>query len=847
MALVSGTRLGPFEIVAALGAGGMGEVYRARDPRLRRDVAIKVLPSSDPDRAQRFELEARAVAALSHPNILSLFDIGTADGVSYLVTELLDGETLRQRLARGALPPRKAIELASQVAEGLAAAHERGIAHRDLKPENLLVTKDGRMKILDFGLARITAPADTAETLADHTAPGAVLGTVGYMAPEQVRGEKADGRADIFALGAILHEMLSGERAFRRETPIETAHAIAKDDPPPLPQVDAGLASVVHRCLEKRPEERFQSARDIAFALEALSGGSASAHAPVPPAPARRWRPLAAVIGAALLCAGAAAALVVTRRPAAEPAIWRRLTFQRGAIHAARFTPDGQSVVYGAAWGGRPFEVFTARVGTPESRPLGLADAIPLAMSSGGELAILTRVRKSRRYEGPIIGTLARVPVGGGAPRELLDGVTDADWSPDGSELAAVHMRVEGIDRLEYELDLPIGHTIYRGRARFLRFSPDGARVAFARTDVVTAHNGQIIVVDRQGTATPVGGRWAISGLTWSPSGREILFAGGRPGDPLALRAVTLGGRERVLARIAGDLTVHDVSAAGRVLVTRDSATEEIKLVDTREHDLSWLDRSRLSELSLDGSQVLFGECGAGPPCTAYLRRTDGSPAVKLAEGWPVFWSPDGRWVEIQRTDGMFIVPTGAGNPEPVSALSPLAAVGAIKWSPDGKRILVEGNEAGRPERLWVQDLPRGTPRPVTDEGVLGDALFSADGARLALQLASGVRVLVVDSGAATEVTTVGPDERMVSSAFDGASLFVAGPQANQPIPPRVEVTRVEIASGRRQKLRELAAEDPTGVIYLVVVGATADGGSVAYGVQRRLGELYVADGLPLD
>src|SRR6266446_235816 len=286
MPLPSGTKLGPYEIRSPLGAGGMGEVYRARDTRLNRDVAIKVLPasfSSDPDRLQRFAQEARAAAALSHPNILSIFDIGDNQGAPYVVSELLEGETLRDRLRNGPLPARKAIDYAGQMARGLAAAHEKGIVHRDLKPENLFLTHDGRAKILDFGLAKLTRPgevtagADTT-TMTGGSEPGFVLGTVSYMSPEQVRGQAAGPASDLFSYGTILYEMLLGKRAFRGKTTADTMSAILKDDPPELAetnrQIPPALERIVRHCLEKNPEERFQSAHDVAFDLESLSAVS---------------------------------------------------------------------------------------------------------------------------------------------------------------------------------------------------------------------------------------------------------------------------------------------------------------------------------------------------------------------------------------------------------------------------------------------------------------------------------------------------------------------------------------------------------------------------------------------
>jgi serine/threonine protein kinase len=275
MALSAGTRLGPYEVLAPLGAGGMGEVYRAHDTRLGRDVAIKVLPASfaaDSERLRRFEQEARATGMLNHPNILALYDVGTFEQSPYLVTELLEGQTLREELP---LPRRKALNYARQIADGLAAAHAKGVTHRDLKPDNIFITKDGRAKILDFGLAKVEAEARDAEaTQTVITTPGMVMGTVGYTSPEQARGHLADHRSDIFSFGVMLYEMLSGQRAFERDTAVETLNAIIKDDPPPLE--DAALDRVVRRCMEKSPDQRFLSASDLAFAIEALEPISAA-------------------------------------------------------------------------------------------------------------------------------------------------------------------------------------------------------------------------------------------------------------------------------------------------------------------------------------------------------------------------------------------------------------------------------------------------------------------------------------------------------------------------------------------------------------------------------------------
>ncbi|MGE5275979.1 MAG: protein kinase domain-containing protein, partial [Acidobacteriota bacterium] len=448
MTLTAGTRLGPYEILAPIGAGGMGEVWRARDPRLGREVAIKVLPASfsaDADRLRRFEQEARAAGILNHPNLTAVHDIGTHEGAPYVVQELLEGETLRQALAGGKLSARRAIDYAIPIARGLAAAHEKGIVHRDLKPENIFVTRDGRVKILDFGLAKLMAAdgrpeATNLPTATAGTEPGVLLGTLGYMSPEQVKGKPADARSDIFAFGAILYEMLSGQRAFHGDSAAETMSAILREEPPDLSvtnqNIPPGLERIVRHSIEKNPEQRFHSAHDLAFDLEMLSGISA----PVRPAPPRRavgtWLLPAAAAVVALAAIAGAYAIGQKKGKASRPGgvSFSQLTFRQQPIFNARFAADGKTVVYSAAVSGNTPEIFSLRPEYPGATPRGLQGAHLLSVSSRGELAVLAHARYLRHqlFE----GTLARMPLEGGAPREILEHVREADWSPDGSDLA---------------------------------------------------------------------------------------------------------------------------------------------------------------------------------------------------------------------------------------------------------------------------------------------------------------------------------------------------------------------------------------------------------------------------
>ncbi|HLV86890.1 MAG TPA: serine/threonine-protein kinase [Candidatus Sulfotelmatobacter sp.] len=462
MALSAGSKVGPYEIIALVGAGGMGEVYRARDSALGRDVAVKVLPaafSADAERLRRFKQEAQAAASLNHPNILTIYHIGEHDGAPYIASELLEGESLRQRLQAGPLQVRKVIDYGIQVARGLAAAHDKGIVHRDLKPENIFITKDGRAKILDFGLAKLTRPEQDgsgpdSQTLTGRSEPGFVLGTVGYMSPEQVRGQVAGPPSDLFSFGAVLYETLAGRRAFRGDTAADTMSSILKEDPPETAesnrQSSPALDRIIRHCLEKNPEERFQSARDIAFNLEALSSTSTTASMAAAPSSEKKSRlAFYAAVILAVLAAFAAGALLFGRRQKAS-AIYHRLTFREGTIQNARFSTDGQTFVYSASWDGNAPDVFTTRPQGPDSRALGLKGSTLLSVSRTGELAVMagTHALEASFYK----GTLARVPLEGGAPREVQSNIQNAEWSPDGSALLIVHHGFSSTCRYQMQL-----------------------------------------------------------------------------------------------------------------------------------------------------------------------------------------------------------------------------------------------------------------------------------------------------------------------------------------------------------------------------------------------------------
>lgn len=848
-----------YRIIAKLGAGGMGEVWRALDTRLDRAVAIKVLPAEftqDADRLRRFEQEARATSALNHPNILTVYDIGTHEGAPFIVMELLEGEELRARLNDGALPVRTAIEYAQQIAAGLAAAHEKGITHRDLKPENLFVTKDGRVKILDFGLAKLKPPRNVSTgsdvaTLKQLTNPGTVMGTVAYMSPEQVRGEEVDHRSDIFSFGLILFEMLSGARAFERETMAETMTAILKDDVPELGETNAKISPqlerLVRRCLEKLPERRFQSASDLGFALESLSGISGASQPEMASAPTpvkRRLSPVLAGIGFALLVMGAVAGIFAGKSFWKTPTpSYQRLTFNRGTIWNARFAPDGQSVVYSATWNGNPLDVFAARAGKMESRSLKLENADLLAISATSEMAVL----RNRQHIGLFRsrGTLARMPMDGGAARDLLEDVQEADWSPDGTELAVVRW-VNGQSQLEY----PAGKVLYKstGHLNHPRISPQGDRVAFMDHPSPFNTRGWVVVVDLTGKKTVVSSEMANQeGLAWSPSGDEVWFTATRRGEADALYAVSLSGQERLVLRTTSRLMLHDISRDGRALLTSYSNLTTLVSQppgESKERDLSWLDQGVLSDFSPDGRTILIdytGE-GSGANGATYLRQTDGSPAVKLGAGIGARLAPDAKWALAVRftPPQLVLLPTGAGG-ERVLERGPIEkyAWGAI-WVPDGKRVAFLGREPGHDWRCYIQSIEGGPPRPITPEGTTEWLLISPDGRSLIASDAQRQRSFYpVEGGAPQPILHLKSADEIIGWSGDGRSLVVANVN-EMPI----RVYRFDPANGRKELLKEIMPADPAGIFGYHYVFLTPDGKGYAYSVSRMLSDLYVVEGL---
>lgn len=857
--LSTGTTLGPYEIESRIGAGGMGVVYRARDTRLGRDVAVKVLSESfaaDRERLRRFEQEARAIAALSHPNILAVYDVGQENGTHYLVSELLEGETLREMLARGALSHRKAVGYAIQTAHALAAAHSKNIAHRDLKPDNVFITHDGQVKILDFGLAKSVLPvshngteSDATMTMAEaspgpETDAGTVMGTAGYMSPEQVRGKAVDCRTDIFSFGAVLYEMLTGVRAFKRDTAAETMTAILNEEPPDTfatgKHVPPALDRIIRHCLEKSPEQRFQSARDLAFDLEASGDLTSSGGLPAAKARSRvRWWYWA--LGAAVVLAAALGGWKLSDSSHVSGIQFHQLTYRRGVLADARFTPDGQSVLFTASWEGEDPEIDTAAASGSGGHSIGISNARLLAVSKTGEIAVSLAPKRVAALWYP--GTLARTTNGAGAPKPEIENIEAADYAPDGSALAIVRLLP---DKQICQVEYPIGKVLYSSPAiGDIRFSPNGRYLALVEHEDPRDDRGDVVILKTDGEKVAVSPlHESLQGLAWTPSGNEVWFTS--PLESGAIGAMSLSGKTREVLSVPGRLFLRDISANGQLLAEQ-GIVHIGNFVSTGNgamlRDLSWLDFGYLRGISDDGKMILFEEEGAENPNSEYrifVRDSDGSAAIPVGEGYGVALSHDKQWALGLRvtTTKIWLYPVGAGEPRPISTLDATVAGGFL---PGDKAVFYVAREPGHPYRTWLQDLNGGGPRPITAEGVVGVRL-SPDGkwfiAGPAPDLFQRLTMLApISGGALVPISGLKQDEYPIGWTSDNR-LYVAVKPLQTGV-AALSIVKLDPRTGARTPWRDVPIPRIGGLATIAAPFITPDGSSYAWGYQIQLNDIY--------
>jgi eukaryotic-like serine/threonine-protein kinase len=872
-----GKTVSHYTILEKLGGGGMGVVYKAEDTKLGRMVALKFLPegfSQDRATLERFQREARAASALNHPNICTIYEIDMAsvegEQVPLIAMEMLEGQTLKHRINEKPLRFDQVLDLGIQIADALEAAHAKGIIHRDIKPANIFVTKRLQAKVLDFGLAKLAPervgvgagssamPTVTNEALL--TSPGTAVGTVAYMSPEQVRGDELDARSDLFSFGAVLYEMATGRQAFTGNTSGVIAESILNRVPAPPSRVNPDLPAefeiILAKTVEKDREMRCQTAAELRADLKRLKretesgrpaagSGFSGAIQTVPSAKAsakRGWIPTAIAVAIAL-GAGLAGGVFIGKRQSQEvQPLYHQLTYRRGTVYSARFAPDGQTVIYSAAWDGKPQDLYSSRAGSPEYMSLNVSGAQLLAMSATGEMAVALHSRFGAFQQ---YGTLARISLAGGAPRELLENVNWADWSKDGSNLVIAHGQ-SGTGRLEY----PIGKEIYKtpGWIGDVRLSPKGDLIAFLRHPILADDGGSVDVVDTAGNVRTLSGDWiSAEGLAWSPSGDEVWFTATKAGLGRALYAVTLSKTERLIARVPATLTLLDVSPDGRALIKRETFRGEIKASihgESRERDLSWFDASLPADLSKDGRTLLFGEYGeaGGSTYGVYVRGTDGSPAVRLGDGNAQALSPDGNWV-LSAThvtpEQMVLLPTKAGQPRTITHDDIDHAIG--NWLPDGKRIIFAGSEPGHAPRLWLQDLDGGKPKPIGPEGgVLFAVFISPDGKQVIGQAADGKPALFpVDGGEPRIIPGHSANDRIVGFTGDGRSVYIQ----NIAGLPTV-VSELDLLTGKRKVWKQFMPADAAGVDSIQNFIITQGGKSYVYSFTRTLSDLYMVERL---
>lgn len=843
MPLASGTRLSQYEILSPIGAGSMGEVYRARDTRLERDVAIKVLPQlvlSEPERLQRFEVEAKAAAALNHPNILAVYQMGTYAGVPYLVSELLEGMTLAETVRRGPLPLRKAIDYGVQIARGLAAAHEKGIVHRDLKPDNLFVTKDGRVKILDFGLAKVIQPKESLANVAPTlTIPGVAMGTVGYMSPEQVRGLATDHRTDIFAFGAILYEMVMGRATFGRPTSADTMSAILNEEPTPIselaPETPAGLQRVVLRCLEKNPEQRFQSASDLAFALEALTDSGivapSSAHAIRAAAGkdgakekgSERFRAVLAV--AALAIVALAVLAYFWMLPAPAPKVSNYVQLSHDGQPKSLIGTDGSRLYLGVGVGSSGSFAFhgLAEMSVTGGDPRRMsimpsADMVPVDLSPSGAELLVVDGRGA-----PPRGPIWSLPVLGGSPRRLGEASGEtAVWSPDGKLLAYSNLsdlfvaKADGTDSRKL--------LAVKGDIKNVAWSPDGSHLRFDTTESAGTI-GQQLTWEVSATGTDL--HRFFDGWhdppdeccgKWTADGRYFVFQSKNQIWALAEKSSFMHSEPKPIALTSSPLSLSyplPSKDGKKLFMIGQTYRGELMRFDGKSGQFSTFLGGISAEyvaFSKDGQWVTYVAYREG---SLWRSKVDGSEGLQLTYPpmYPVLprWSPDGKRIiffEFARSAAkparIYEVSVEGGSPRELMPEDPRQQLDP-NWAPDGTKI-VFSNESNDPSSaIHVLDVASHQVSDLPNSQGLYSPRWSPDGRYISAFSADSMRLMLFDSQTQKWTELANGSLSWLNWSHDGQYVYVLDYRGKN------AVVRIRVSDHKTEQVVDLKSLATTG------------------------------------
>ncbi|MGD8439870.1 MAG: protein kinase [Holophagae bacterium] len=849
-----GKTLAHFEVTAHLGAGGMGEVWRATDTTLDRDVALKLLPAelvADVERLRRFQREAKIVAGLNHPNIATIYGFETEGETSILVMELVEGLTLAERLRRGPLTIDDAIAVARQVAEALEHAHEKGIIHRDLKPANIMIDDQLNVKVLDFGLAKAldpsaSRPPTSLESIADSptvsvetTRAGSIFGTAAYMAPEQARGKPVDTRADIWAFGCVVYEMLTGSQAFAGETVSDTLAAILRETPD-WDRIPAGTPArirlLLERCMAKDPRQRIHHVADARLDLD-----SSEVERPEAPMTTRTPNPWRWIAIAGALATAALSWSLLRPEPPRSAAQFTRLTYERGTITGAAFAPDEHTVIYSACWGDEPSRVYLRRLDSLTALDVDLGDGRVHDASADGRVALIRSPPLSSFAVSSELGTLAVADITGGGVREIIGNALACSFGPDG--VLAVSRMLENSGTIEY----PPGRVLAEvaGQSYDVAVSPDGSRVAYVDGPVRRDTGGRIAVVGTDGGVRHLTDEWGdINGLAWTPDGRGVVFSGAENGRWL-IRLVTLDGLVEQRIGVPTELRIWDMASDGRLLVATGESRVETWVDDAAgSRELTLRAGTFPFDLSRNGRQIVTVVMGGREELEVFSGPSDGSPLAHIGEGYPFAISPDRRWVvgrETGSTTRLTLWPTGPGESRHV----PLEfEASLVRWHPDGASLVAVGSVNGEAQQLWRIDLDTETAEPVSAYPVTVDLAarfyLSPDGTTAAIRGGNGrVELLPLDGGEPWPVPGMLDGDALAGWGLDGW-LFIAERSAESR--GHVRLIRLDPDSGTRETFREIQAHDPSGVEVVGAVQVASDGSTVAYAIFRDLASVYVVE-----